>query len=194
LLPARVIVAAALLGTLGGAALLASNDILARRATLVLEAFSSDARAIDRATSHRMPLWRTAAGIAEAHWINGVGPRGYRYAFREFAGTDNFFLQEGREGSTHPHQLVLEVAAETGAIGLAGLAAFWWLLVSHGWRKYRDNPETAPWLLSVIVAWLPLNAHLAFYGSYWSSVSWWVLVLLLIQPGRRLDPDRCPAS
>jgi O-antigen ligase len=190
----RAVAAAILIATLGGAALLASNEVLARRAALVLEALSADATAVDRATSHRLPLWRTAVDIAGEHWINGVGPRGYRFAFRDFAGADHFYLKDGREGSTHPHQLVLEVAAETGAIGLAGLAAFWWLLATRGWRRYRDDAAVAPWLLAVLVAWLPLNAHLAFYGSYWSSIAWWVLMVLLIQPGTRAGDGPWPGS
>lgn len=190
----RVVAVAVLMGTLGGAILLATNESLARRSTAMLDIFSGNLNMMDRATSHRLPLWDTAINIARAHWINGVGPRGYRYVFREFAAKDNFFLQGGREGQTHPHQLVLEVAAETGLTGLCGLLGFWWLLITSGWQRLRQYPAVGPWLICGLVAWLPLNAHLAFYGSYWSSVSWWVLLpfLALSDEPPRVQP--CPAS
>ena len=40
--------------------------------------FSADFETADIATSRRLTLWKTGASIARAHWINGVGPRGYR--------------------------------------------------------------------------------------------------------------------
>ena len=190
----RVLAVAVLMGTLGGAFLLATNETLARRSTAMLGIFSGDLKTMDLATSHRLPLWDTAINIAQAHWINGVGPRGYRYVFRDFAAKDNFFLQDGREGQTHPHQLVLEVAAETGLIGLCGLFGFWWLLFTSGWRRLRQLPGVGPWLVCGLVAWLPLNAHLAFYGSYWSSVSWWVLLPLLALTDQPPRVQPCPAS
>lgn len=194
LLSLRVVLLMAMIVIGAGASMLATNPALARRASAMLGVFSGDMAVVDRATSHRLPLWSTALNIAKDHWINGVGTRGYRYVFRDYAGADNIFLRDGRDGQTHPHQLVLEVAAETGVIGLAGLAAFWWLLLTRGWRRLRDSPARMPWFLCAVVAWLPLNAHLAFYGSYWSSVSWWVLLALLAAPsaGARVQP--CPAS
>lgn len=174
----RVIALVMAIGGVGAGALLATNPAIAKRTYALLGLFSGDAMTMDQATSHRLPLWRTAVEIASSHWINGVGPRGYRYVFRDYAGDDNFYLRDGRDGQTHPHQLVLEVATETGGIGLAGLACFWWLFVTTGWRRLRAAPNCAPWLIAGLVAWWPLNAHMAFYGSYWSSVCWWVLLLL----------------
>jgi O-antigen ligase len=187
----RALAIVAATAAIAGATLLATNPTLARRAAAVTDLFSGDLAAIDRATSHRLPLWEPAWAIASDRWINGVGPRGYRYVFRDYAAPDNFFLRDGREGQTHPHQLVLEVAAETGLPGIAGLLAFWWLLLARVRRLPRAG--AMPWFISGVVAWLPLNAHLAFYGSYWSSVSWWVL-LLALAPRPPDHPASCPAS
>ena len=181
-------------GVLGGGALLATNTIIAHRSATLLGLFSGNARAMDQATAHRLPLWGTALRIASNHWINGVGPRGFRYVFREYADPDNFYLRGGRDGQTHPHQLVLEVATETGGIGLIGLICFWWLFIAASWRRLRAAPPGAPWLIAVLVAWWPLNAHMAFYGSYWSSVSWWVLLPLLALPGTSPLPPPCARS
>lgn len=190
----RVVALALVIGVAGGGALLADNETLVRRTSAMLGLFSGNVQVVDRATSHRLPLWGTALNMASAHWINGVGPRGYRYAFHEYAGRDNFYLRNGRNGQTHPHQLVLEVATETGLIGLSGLACFWWLLARAGWRRLRLAPDCLPWLVTGCVAWFPLNAHMAFYGSYWSSVSWWVLLPLLALNGTPPPERPCPKS
>ena len=182
------------IGVLGGGAVLATNPAVARRTAVLLGLFSGNAKDMDQATSHRLPLWGTALHIASSHWINGVGPRGYRYVFREYAGDDNFYLRNGGDGQTHPHQLVLEVATETGAIGLSGLICFWWLFVTAGWRRLQATLDGAPWLIAGLVAWWPLNAHMAFYGSYWSSVSWWVLLLLLAPRGASAPEPSCARS
>ena len=135
--------------------------------------FSGDAAQFDRASSYRLTLWRTGAAMFQDHWVNGVGPRGYRHAYREYAAADDFWLARQGSGQTHPHLLVLEVAAETGTIGLLGLAAFYALLIGH-LRRLRAHPG-AVWLLCAAVAWLPINAHLAFYGSYWSTLVWMLI-------------------
>ncbi len=190
----RTITLALAIGVLGGGALLATNAVVARRSAALLGLFSGNARAMDQATSHRLPIWRTALHIASSHWINGVGPRGFRYVFREYADRDNFYLRNGRDGQTHPHQLVLEVATETGGIGLIGLICFWWFFVAASWRRLQVVPASAPWLIAGLVAWWPLNAHMAFYGSYWSSVCWWVLLPLLALPETPPSPPPCARS
>ncbi len=190
----RALALALLIGVMAGGAILATNTALARRTSSLLGLFSGNAQLIDEAISHRLPLWGTAVNIATSHWINGVGPRGFRFVYREFGGEDNFFLQQGRDGQTHPHQLVLEVAAETGLIGLSGLILFWWLLAAASGRLLRTVPASAPWLIAGLVAWLPVNAHMAFYGSYWSSVSWWVLLPLLALFGAAARESPCPKS
>ena len=190
----RVIALMLAIGAVAGGALLATDAPLARRSSVLLGLFSGDLRAMDQATSHRLPLWGAAVNIASDHWINGVGPRGYRYVFRDYAGPDNLFLRNGGDGQTHPHQLLLEVAAETGSIGLSGLVCFWWLLAAASRRLLRIAPTSGPWLVSGLVAWLPVNAHMAFYGSYWSSVSWWVLLPLLALHGTTLREPPCAKS
>ncbi len=144
---------------------------LARSADMV----SGDVAAIDRATSYRVTLWRTGSAMFLDNWLNGVGPRGYRHAYPEYAAPDDFWMaRNDGEGQTHPHLLVLEVAAESGVIGLAGLLGFYAVLTSLAWRA-REASLAPVWLLCALVAWFPLNAHLAFYGSYWSTLAWLLL-------------------
>ena len=151
---------------------------LAERFANTTEILSSDYATIDRATSYRLSLWKTALTTFERHWFNGVGPRGFRTVYRDMAAPDDFWMNRFGRGQTHPHQFVLETAAETGVLGLAGLLLFW-LSVLRVRGSVMLEGESAPWLLAVVVAAFPLNAHLAFYSTYWSSVLWWVLPVYL---------------
>jgi len=176
-------------GTLAATILLgvvaATHEPLARRIEVSLGVFSGDLKQFDRATARRLSVWNTALAMSREHWLNGVGPRGFRYAYREHAAPDDFFIRRGRGGQTHPHQMLLEIAAETGGIGLLGIAAFWWLLLRRGAAALDSGGRALPWILCAGVGFLPLNAHLAFYGSYWSSVIWWLLACAIGAAGAR---------
>ena len=140
--------------------------------TDTLDIFSADFETADVATSHRLSLWKTGLSIAEAHPINGIGPRGYRTIYREFAAADDFWIARGNEGQTHPHLMALEVLVETGVVGLIGYALCLAMLAVRSWRQRDTNPTSSVLLLVAFVAWFPLNAHLAFYGSYWANIAW----------------------
>ena len=75
----------------------------------------------------------------------------------------------------HAHQLLLELLAETGTLGLLLWLAGAWLV----WRSWRDAGVAArerarPALLALAVTVFPVNTHLAFYSTFWGG-----LVLLL---------------
>lgn len=171
------------------AATVMSSGPLKRQMMITAGVFSTDAAQFDRATSYRLTLWRTGYDMFVDNWFNGVGPRGYRKAYPEYAADNDFWIARGTGGSTHPHLLALEVATETGVIGLAGLLAFYVVLWS---TLVRERHAQIPplWLLSAAVAWLPFNAHLAFYGSYWSSFAWILIGIGLAAPapGLRTQP------
>lgn len=170
-----------------GFALMASIAVVAAAVAVVpnlktqvegtLNIFSTDFETADIATSRRLTLWKTGAGIAREHWLNGVGPRGYRTVYRDFAAADDFWILRGTKGQTHPHLMVLEVATETGLIGLFGYVLALLMLA----RAIRHTPGYEPGarvcLIVAAVAWFPLNAHLAFYGSYWSNIAWMMFAL-----------------
>lgn len=155
-----------------------------------------DYEAANKATSMRLPLWRTGWRMFQDHWINGVGPRGYRYVYEDYAPDNNYWIlrmeETGQEyPQTHPHSQLLEVAAETGAIGLAGLLLMWVVMIK-GLRNVSPiaRSQVMPWVLASLVAWSPLNVHMALYGSYWSSVAWWVLLVAIAMMSSK---DAAPA-
>ncbi len=142
--------------------------------------FSGDANIIELSTARRLSLWQVSVDIFRDNPINGVGPRGYRDVFTKYADKDNFWLQKHRRGTTHPHMMLAEIASETGLVGLVGLLVFYYYLFSRiSYLMRNKRLEIIPWYICAATAFFPLNSHLAFYGSYWSSFCWWILITAL---------------
>lgn len=131
------------------------------------------------ATSLRLPIWRVGLHMAEDHWINGVGPRGFRYLYEQYAEKgDPFIVNNKNTGATHPHEIMLEIAVETGVIGLLGylLALGFWIRRSLEASRAR-LVQALPWMAAVFIAIMPINAHMAIYASFWSCMTWWLVAL-----------------
>lgn len=143
--------------------------------------FSGKYEQTNTATSQRLPIWLVAVNVAKTHWVNGIGPRGFRYVYADYAAPDDFFRNlNPPQSPTHPHQQFLEIAAETGIIGVIGylFALGYWLRLS--WVAVRARATQAlPWMLAVLIAIMPINAHMAFYASFWSCMTWWLVALSL---------------
>lgn len=150
------------------------NDSFRQRVHETLGLFSADVEMVDEATARRLSLWEIGVDIITDNWINGIGPRGFRYVDTEYADEDNFWIQGDRHGQTHPHLFIMEILIETGITGFIGYLLFFIVLVGAV-RSRMNSPCVLPWIASIFVVVFPLNAHLAFYGSYWSSVVWWFI-------------------
>jgi len=175
---ARYIIAGALCGAVAlvGSLYFKSPDIN-RRMVLLTGIVSSEYEA-ERATSRRTPIWDTAVNMFQDNWLSGVGPRGFRYAYSSYADADNYFMRQGQDGQTHPHLVFLEIAVETGVIGLLGFILFYLTILRYWWRGRRATTSGA-WTAALLAATFPLNAHLAFYGSYWSGFLWLLTACVL---------------
>jgi O-antigen ligase len=171
----------ALLALAGGVAWQASPRFDARLQR-TFAAFHGTERGLDTALTGRLDIWRVGARMVAAHPLNGVGVRGFRYAYPRYAPADDHFVVaepcgQG-QGACHPHQLLLEILAGTGAAGLllwlAGLA---WAL--RAWRRAgaaaRERAFPATVALGVML--FPLNSHLAFYSAWWGLLFAWLLGL-----------------
>ncbi len=148
-----------------------------RRIVLLTGILDSEYQA-ERATSLRTEIWDTAGHMFQDNWLNGVGPRGFRYAYDVYADEGNYFMREGHDGQTHPHLVILEIAVETGVIGLAGFILFYLVILRYWWRGRRSTTQVA-WAAALLTASFPLNTHLAFYGSYWSGFLWLLIACVL---------------
>lgn len=154
------------------ALLIYTNKPLQDRLTTTAGLFSLDYELTNTATARRLPIWETSLAIIQSNWINGIGPRGFRHVYQQYSTEDNYFHEIG---TTHPHQLLLEVLTETGLIGLVGLLGFIYVFCKYFLTGSR-LPQVYPSILSILIIMFPFSTNLAFYGSYWSSVIWWFLL------------------
>ena len=143
------------------------------RFKVTLGLFTGEYEQINKATAIRLPIWETSVEVVKSNFINGIGPRGFRHIYQQYSEKDNYFHKSSQ---THPHLLFMEILTETGIIGLAGYLLMIYLLIRI-WRQH-DKLAVFPYLLPVLVALFPLNAHMAFYGSIWSSMLWLLIMLL----------------
>lgn len=127
----------------------------------------------------RVLIWEGSIRVSRAHWINGVGPRGFRYIVDDYIGSDNeYFISRVAHSSTHPHQIVLEILTETGVIGVIGYIIFLILILKEAMKLIRSNNfEDLPWVFPGIIAVFPINMHMAFYGNYMASLIWVLITL-----------------
>lgn len=176
-------VVAALIGLVGTFAAF-ENPGARLRLDQTLPLFSGDEAKIDQALSSRWTLWKDAFAMIDAHPVNGVGVRAFRYAYPEFAQPDDPFLSineaSGRPtGAFYAHQIILEVTAETGLIGLAGLGLFYVLLV-RSWRLANREQRicSLPFAMAALAWIFPFNTHPSFYTAQWSVLIWLIIALL----------------
>lgn len=142
-------------------------------------AFQGAASAEKSSIVHRFWIWKGAWVMFADNPLNGVGARGFRYAFENYAADNDPYLQgDNPVVPLHSHQLVIEIAAETGLLGLIGLALLAFLLIRAAARA-PPSGRTAilPYVACVAAAYFPLNTHLAIYSAYWSQIVWYLLAL-----------------
>lgn len=163
------------------------------RIARTLAVFRGDRAGLDDALSGRLSVWHAAWGMIQDHPINGVGIRGFRNVYAQYAAPDDFWLSHGRAGALHAHQIVLEILSETGAIGL-----LLWLmgasltLRAWRWSLPQARRRAAVPALALAVTVFPLNTSLAFYSTFWGGV---FLLLLALFAGSlfALQDDAAPA-
>jgi O-antigen ligase len=175
------VIAALLLALAGGIAWKTSARFQLRMDRTLLALQGTD-QSMDAALTGRLDIWHTSVEMIAAHPINGVGVRGFRYAYPHYAPANDHFITDEScgvgEGACHPHQLVLEILTETGALGLS----LWLAAVVLAWRAWRRVGSAArtrafPVSLALGVMLFPLNTHLAFYSAWWGLLFGWLLGL-----------------
>ncbi|MGB4859315.1 MAG: O-antigen ligase family protein [Dokdonella sp.] len=157
------------------------SDRFDHRIDRTLLALQGTVQAVDEASAGRLSIWRAARGMIVEHPWTGVGARGFRYAYPDYAAKgDRFVETDSDTGASHAHQIVLEVLSETGVIGLllwligTTLAVRAWLRATALARDQALAPA-----LALVAMTFPLNTHLAFYSAWWGLLFWWLLALYI---------------
>ena len=154
-----------------------AQELLADRAAPFVDFTRADFQTSDNAVRTRLTSWESAGRVFRDHWLNGVGPRGFRKVHPDNAPAHDLFVQQGQT-SNYPHLQVLEIAAETGVIGLLGYLVALAVLM----RRFLEMDRTRlalgfPYLLAGFVALFPFVAHLAFYSHIMSVLIWWTMAV-----------------
>jgi len=150
-------------------------------------ALAADQEGVDVALSGRTRIWGAAACMVREHPVNGVGARGFRYAFPACDPEPGVAAEWGTGPALHAHQIVLEILAETGAIGLL----LWLAGAALAWRAWRfasavARDQARPAMLALAATVFPFNTHLAFYSTFWGGVA---LLLAALYAGSLLGRD-----
>lgn len=157
-----------------------SSPLFQERIDTARELTSSADLSLDRSSYERIAIFTTAWDMYQHHPINGVGVRAFPDAYMIYAAEDDIHIKKsgGKSGATHAHNIVLEVAADTGTIGLLGLLAAVVFLLRSGWRvSPAERRDAFPFALSALLIVFPLNSHFAIYGTYTSSLLWFLIGL-----------------
>ncbi|MCC8625592.1 O-antigen ligase family protein [Xanthomonas vesicatoria] len=192
LLGGRRLLAAALAGVLLAGGVVAVAPQARERIQRTTLAFGNGEQGVDQALSGRGQIWGAALCMIRAHPLNGVGARGFRQAYPACNPTPAQAPAWGDGPAFHAHQIVLEILAETGVIGLL----LWLAGAAQAWRAWRYSSVAAreqarPAMIALVATVFPLNTHLAFYSSFWGGLS---LMLAGLYAGALLndDADRPP--
>ncbi|MBO9787802.1 O-antigen ligase family protein [Xanthomonas phaseoli] len=155
-------------------------------------AFGNGEQGVDQALSGRAQIWEAALCMIRTHPLNGVGARGFRQAYPACNPAPGQAPAWGGGPAFHAHQIVLEILAETGVIGLL----LWLAGAAQAWRAWRYSSAVAreqarPAMIALVATVFPFNTHLAFYSSFWGGLS---LMLAGLYAGALLndDADRAP--
>ena len=168
-----------------------AHALIVKRAAPLADLASSDRRTTDIALVARLTAWESAGRIFRAHWINGVGPRGFRDVHPEYAPAHDPYVKRGRT-MTFPHLLVLEIAVETGAVGLLGYLAALVVMV----RKLRSIGRARlalgfPYGLAIFVVLFPFATHQAFYAHFMGAIIWWTVAVSAAGLGAVVRSGHC---
>jgi len=156
---------------------MAQTDWLAQRVVELQGLVSGDYEAVNIAVSDRLPHWDAAARMFALNPINGIGVKGYKFSYPDYAADDVFRGQ--------PHLFVLEVAAETGTIGLIGYALFLALITALLVRlTRRGRHEAVPWGIALLLAAFPLSATLSIYAHFMSALIWYLAMVFIAVAAR----------
>jgi O-antigen ligase len=119
----------------------------------------------------RLQLWQDGLKTWKDHVVLGVGSGGYRAASQQ---------QGGRY--VVAHNLFVSVLVETGLVGIALLAGFWWMLLAHVRRLPKR--EKLLWF-TVLLLW---GIGVTTLSWEFTKTTWFLYAMILCQPAVSRGP------
>jgi O-antigen ligase len=187
LLGARALIGCLTIGLVAAVAIGFGSSQVRERVARTAMAWEGDGDGVNQALSGRAQIWAAAGCMIADHPVNGVGARGFRDAYPGCNPAPQVQEVWGEGPALHAHQIVLEILAETGVLGLL----LWLAAAAQAWRAWRFAPLPArerarPAMLALAVTVFPLNTHLAFYSTFWGGLT---LLLAALYAGSLLARD-----
>lgn len=187
LLGPRALIGCLAIGLVAAVAIGVGSSQVRERVARTAMAWEGDGDGVNQALSGRAQIWAAAGCMIAGHPVNGVGARGFRDAYPGCNPTPQAQEVWGDGPALHAHQIVLEILAETGVLGLL----LWLAAAAQAWRAWRFAPLPArerarPAMLALAVTVFPLNTHLAFYSTFWGGLT---LLLAALYAGSLLARD-----
>jgi putative inorganic carbon (HCO3(-)) transporter len=125
------------------------------------------------AVIERLAHWQAAMEMWRYNFWTGVGFGCYEPAYREF-GLINWRIPLG-----HAHNYYLNIAAETGVIGLAAYLVLWGGVLWQTWRVTRHADGLLRGIaIGLLGTWTHLGVHSGFDNLYVNNVHLYIGVLL----------------
>jgi O-antigen ligase len=173
------LVAAVLVGVLAlGAVGFLPASVSARLTDFAQYARIEDVRGVgindaNYAVIERLAHWQAALEMWRARFWTGVGFGDYEPAYPEYR-LVNWPIALG-----HAHNYYLNVAAETGVIGLVGYLVLWAAVFWQTWRAVREAEGWQRGLaIGLLGAWVHLSVHHLFDNLYVNNVHLHIGVML----------------
>jgi tetratricopeptide (TPR) repeat protein len=118
-----------------------------RARTLVLQGENSES--LDNA-NERVRIWRKTLELIKDKPITGAGPANWKLAIPSY-GTDNLVWSTGKYAPDRPHNVYLQVAADTGIPGALLYVGFWILVMVAGVKVLIQSRSEDQRILTVLM-------------------------------------------
>ena len=132
------------------------------------------------ALAFRPELWKASWVLFTENWLNGVGLRGASGAMYPILAESEFFPDAMLSRTWHPHLGILEIAADTGLLGVLGYLLF--LIMVARWMLAANTVGqgvATTFLCIALLAMFPLSSTLSMYSFPTGSITWPALALAL---------------
>ncbi len=115
-------------------------------------------------SEHRWTLWTAAFRMIIAHPLFGVGIDMFGAEYSKYGQ----LLPSHQQFSGHPHNVYMQIGAESGLVALVGFAIFFLFVARHAFRHLlgRNNLKQPNWLFVGLAAgWLAYSVTMLFDGE-----------------------------
>ena len=161
---------------------------LAERLLLLSGSLSASEAEANAALAFRPELWKASWVLFTENWVNGVGLRGSSGAMYPMLAASDFFPDAMLSRTWHPHLGILEIATDTGLLGVLGYLLF--LIMVARWMSVTNSAgqgAATTFLCIALLAMFPLSAALSMYSFPTGSITWPALALALGAHFRKAD-------